>query len=109
MFVSFVIGRQVRPPRSKVEVEYPADPAETEQSRQFGFLRFATLQEAEDFMDRNYPTLYLYGDSNKHNEDASKVRIAYGRERKDQIRGDDVDWICGNVCKMLSIFIASRS
>ncbi|ETI28319.1 hypothetical protein G647_00768 [Cladophialophora carrionii CBS 160.54] len=48
-------------------------------------------------MDRNYPTLYLYGDDNKSNGDASKVRIAFGRERKDQVRSDDADWVCANV------------
>lgn len=68
-----------------------------EQSRQFGFLRFSTLQEAEAFMDRNYPVLYLYGDSSKSNGDASKVRIAFGRERKEQSRNDDADWICSMV------------
>ncbi|KAK5035369.1 hypothetical protein LTS07_002806 [Exophiala sideris] len=67
---------------------------QTKQSRQFGFLRFATLQEAEDFMDHNYPVLYLYGDSNKSNGDASKVRITFGRERKEPIRAEDADWIC---------------
>jgi len=51
-------------------------------------------------MDRNYPTLYLYGDGNTSNGDASKVRIAYGRERKEQSRGEDVDWICANVCQI---------
>ncbi|KIW73176.1 hypothetical protein, variant [Phialophora macrospora] len=69
---------------------------QTKQSRQFGFLRFSTVQEAEEFMDRNYPTLYLYGDDSQSNGDASKVRIAFGRERKDPIRSDDADWICAN-------------
>jgi hypothetical protein len=55
------------------------------------------VQDAEVFMDRNYPTLYLYGDDNQFNEDTLKVRIAFGRERKDQIRSDDADWICANV------------
>ncbi|KAK5198732.1 hypothetical protein LTR92_001203 [Exophiala xenobiotica] len=50
--------------------------------------------EAEDFMDRNYPVLYLYGDNNDSNGDACKVRIAFGRERKDQSRSEDTDWIC---------------
>ncbi|KIX06174.1 uncharacterized protein Z518_04148 [Rhinocladiella mackenziei CBS 650.93] len=70
---------------------------QTKQSRQFGFLRFSTLEVAEDFMDQNYPFLYLYGDSNKSNGDASKVRIAFGRERKDVSRSDDADWIC-SIC-----------
>lgn len=73
-----------------------------EQSRQFGFLRFSTLEEAEEFMDRNYPVIYLYGDGNKSsNGDASKVRIAFGRERKEQSRNDDGDWACPVVCLAL--------
>ncbi|EXJ70183.1 uncharacterized protein A1O5_06251 [Cladophialophora psammophila CBS 110553] len=67
---------------------------QTRQSRRFGFLRFGKLQEAEDFMDRNYPIIYLYGDGNKSNGDASKVRITFSRERKDPRRSDDPDWIC---------------
>ncbi|KIW88715.1 uncharacterized protein Z519_10761 [Cladophialophora bantiana CBS 173.52] len=67
---------------------------QTRQSRRFGFLRFGTLQEAEAFMDRNYPIIYLYGDSNKSNGDASKVRITFSRERKDPRRSDGPDWIC---------------
>jgi hypothetical protein len=49
-------------------------------------------------MDRNHPVIYLYGDGSNSRGDGSKVRIAFGRERKDQSRGEDVDWICGNVC-----------
>lgn len=69
----------------------------TEQSRGFGFLRFPTLHAAEKFMDKNHPMIYLYGDSNKSNGDASRVRIAFGRERKDAGRNDDADWICPGV------------
>lgn len=45
-------------------------------------------------MDANYPTIYLYGsgDSAQKSDDA-KVRIAFGRERKDA-RVEDSDWIC---------------
>jgi hypothetical protein len=52
-------------------------------------------------MDRNYPVLYLYGDNNDSNGDACKVRIAFGRERKDQSRSEDTDWICPSVCHPL--------
>ncbi|OAP57490.1 hypothetical protein AYL99_08228 [Fonsecaea erecta] len=69
---------------------------QTKQSRRFGFIRFGTLQEAEAFMDRNYPVLYLYGDSDKSNGGSSKVRITFSRERKDPRRNDDPDWICDN-------------
>ena len=50
-------------------------------------------------MERSYPTIYLYGDGDKSNGDASKVRIAFGRERKEPTRGEDADWICANVCR----------
>ena len=50
-------------------------------------------------MDRNYPSLYLYGDSSKAagDPDEAKVRISYGRERRDN-RSDEADWICPSVC-----------
>lgn len=74
----------------------------TGQSRQFGFLRFATLDEAEAFMDANYPMIYLYGSSDHAlSSEEAKVRIAFGRERKDA-RADDGDWICKIVCERLS-------
>ncbi|KAL6240765.1 hypothetical protein RBB50_012329 [Rhinocladiella similis] len=68
----------------------------TRQSRQFGFLRFSTVQEAEEFMDRYYPIIYIYGDVEKTNGDASKVRITFGRERKETHRAEDSDWTCSN-------------
>ncbi|EXJ92496.1 hypothetical protein A1O3_01048 [Capronia epimyces CBS 606.96] len=80
-------------------IDRPAGLHSAEQSRQFGFLRFSTLRQAEDFMDRNYPVLYIYGDNDNSNGTASKVRIAFGRERKDPIRSDDADWICA-VCNV---------
>ena len=66
-----------------------------EQSRQFGFLRFTSGKEAETFMDKNYPTIYLYGsDGTGGGPDEAKVRIAYGRERKDASRNEEADWTC---------------
>lgn len=49
-------------------------------------------------MDRNYPTIYLYGDSSKSSGEPNefKVRISYGKERRD-IRVEDTDWICPSV------------
>lgn len=76
------------------------------QSRGFGFLRFPTLQTAEEFMDRNHPMVYLYGDSNKSNGDASRVRIAFSRERKEATRTDDADWICPAVSSNFNCHIA---
>jgi hypothetical protein len=69
-----------------------------EQSRQFGFLRFANLEDAESFMDKNYPILYLYGDSEKSsgNPEECKVRILYGKERKEN-KSEEADWNCSSV------------
>lgn len=62
-------------------------------------------------MDKNHPMVYLYGDNNKSNGDASRVRIAFGRERKEAGRNDDADWICPSVSPKLSyhIFMADSS
>ena len=69
-----------------------------EQSREFGFLRFSTLDDAQTFMDRHHPVLYLYGDSTKANGDPNeaRVRISYGRERKEN-KTDEADWSCSSV------------
>ncbi|EXJ85572.1 hypothetical protein A1O1_05937 [Capronia coronata CBS 617.96] len=80
---------------------------QTKQSRGFGFLRFSSQEQAEDFMDRNYPFLYLYGDNDKSNGDSSKVRIAFGRERKEPVRSEDADWIC-TVCTINNFSTRSR-
>ena len=54
-------------------------------------------------MDLFYPALYIYGDRSKSNNttDEAKVRIAYGRERKEASRGDEADWIC----KVVSLLV----
>lgn len=47
-------------------------------------------------MERNYPLLYLYGDSSSTgNDEAAKVRIAYTREKHDHSneKGEG-EWIC---------------
>lgn len=68
-------------------------------SRGFGFIRFPSLSEAEAFMNKNFPMIYIYGDSSKGNvSDEVKVRIAYGRERKEVERVQDTDWVCKIVC-----------
>lgn len=79
------------------------------QSRQFGFLRFSTVQEAEEFMDRYYPIIYIYGDVEKTNGDASKVRITFGRERKETHRAEDSDWTCSNVSHFDLVFLSQTS
>lgn len=68
-----------------------------ELSRGFGFLRFGTLEESKAFVERNYPKIYLYGNSPTDNDDeTAKVRIAYSRERDDRPRADKAEgeWIC---------------
>jgi hypothetical protein len=45
-------------------------------------------------MERNYPTLYLYGKDDTGDTDAAKVRIAFSRERKGPQDRDEPDWIC---------------
>ncbi|RMD44443.1 hypothetical protein DV735_g692, partial [Chaetothyriales sp. CBS 134920] len=65
---------------------------QTKRSRGFGFLRFPSIEHAQSFMAR-HPVLYLYGDSdnNQAHPDSARVRISYGRERKDA-RTDEADW-----------------
>lgn len=72
----------------------------SEVSRGFGFIRFSSLEESKAFVERNYPNIYLYGNSTSDNDDqAAKVRIAFSRERDDRSRGDKADgeWTCKNV------------
>lgn len=51
-------------------------------------------------MDRHYPTIYLYGDSEKSGggPDEFKVRLSYGKERR-ETRIEESDWICPSVRK----------
>ncbi|KAK5939978.1 hypothetical protein PMZ80_007396 [Knufia obscura] len=70
------------------------------QPKGFAFIRFPTLAEAESFMETNYPTIYIYGDSSKGNASQDvKVRLAYGRERKDTDRTQEADWTC-RICNV---------
>jgi hypothetical protein len=67
----------------------------TEKSRQLGFLRFRNLDFARDFMDRNFPSLYLHGPNASNKDKGTKVRIAYSREREDRTRARaEGDWTC---------------
>jgi len=46
-------------------------------------------------MEANYPTIYIYGESSKGKSSQDvKVRLAYGRERKDTDRSQEADWPC---------------
>lgn len=70
----------------------------TEKSRQFGFLRFAGLEESRAFLERNSPAIYLYGSSSDSNGQVAKVKIAYSRERGNWNREKDPgDWTCRSV------------
>lgn len=85
------IDSQVRAPSlSVVQTNLGA-----EQSRQFGFLRFETLEDSTYFMDRNHPQIYIYGQSSTGDDQSAKVSIAYSRERGER-RGDpnEGEWIC---------------
>lgn len=55
------------------------------------------MQGSKAFVERNYPTIYLYGNGSTDNDDeAVKVRIAYSREREDRGRVDkpEGEWTC---------------
>jgi hypothetical protein len=68
---------------------------QTKKSRQLGFLRFRNLDFARDFMDRNFPSLYLHGPNASNKDKGTKVRIAYSREREDRTRARaEGDWTC---------------
>lgn len=99
MYESFVIDRQVSQPSLSTSIIAPNSSLEV--SRGFGFIRFSTIEESKAFVERNFPTLYLYGPSaSDNNDEAAKVRIAFSRERDDRPRGDKADgeWTCKIVC-----------
>lgn len=68
----------------------------TEVSRGFGFLRFPSIESAKIFIERNYPSIYLYGKESADNDgQAAKVRIDFSRERDERPRGDrEGEWTC---------------
>ncbi|KAJ6157707.1 hypothetical protein N7470_005299 [Penicillium chermesinum] len=66
----------------------------TRVSKQLGFLRFRSLEESREFVERNHPSIYLYGPTAQR---STKVRIAYCREKEDRTRPrDEPDWPCQN-------------
>ncbi|KAL2850704.1 rna-binding protein [Aspergillus pseudoustus] len=72
---------------------------QTKLSRQLGFLRFRTLGFSRSFIERNFPSIYLCGPS-AQDDQGTKVRIAYSREREDRAKARaEGDW----TCKMCSI------
>ncbi|KAJ5538145.1 G-patch domain protein [Penicillium frequentans] len=65
---------------------------QTKASRQLGFLRFHSILDSKDFLERNHPFVHLYGPTG---EKSTKVRIAYSREREDRVRAKaEGDWTC---------------
>ncbi|KAI5304510.1 hypothetical protein KEM56_006417, partial [Ascosphaera pollenicola] len=67
-------------------------------SRQLCFITFPSIDESRDFLEANFPHIYLYGSSaSDADESGSKVRIAYSREREDRHRGKvEGEWLCSN-------------
>ncbi|KAK2739627.1 hypothetical protein FQN55_009363 [Onygenales sp. PD_40] len=76
---------------------------QTKISRQLGFLRFHTMDESREFLERNFPNIYLYGNNSSHTDDrGAKVRIAYSREREDRNRiKAEGDWTC-KICTIVN-------
>ena len=74
-----------------------------EVSRGFGFLRFPTVEKSRAFLERNYPTVYLYGTGSVDGDDqVAKVRVAFSRERDDRSRAEKVEgeWACKIVSEL---------
>lgn len=78
------------------------DVVSAEVSRGLGFLRFHSINESKEFLERNHPFIYLYGPTAGENDRATKVRIAYSREREDRTRAKvEGDWTC-RMCAVLN-------
>lgn len=55
------------------------------------------MNQSSDFLDAHYPSLRLFDNT----DEGFAVNIAYSRERED--RGNDDDWVCGNVSLTLRV------
>lgn len=80
----------------------------TGQSRGFAFAQFVSISDARRFLDRNYPSMLLYGTYDPNNAapaEPTKVRIAYSRERDDRDRAgkSEDDWKCDVVCSVILV------
>lgn len=63
--------------------------------RGLGFLSFRSIDDARAFLEQNHPYIYLYGPTASENDRATRVRIAYSREREDRARTKpESDWSC---------------
>ncbi|KAL8847325.1 MAG: hypothetical protein Q9221_007641 [Calogaya cf. arnoldii] len=76
---------------------------QTKVSRGFGFLRFPSIEISKAFIERNYPSIYLYGLEPADNDNqAAKVRIDFSRERDERPRGDkEGEWTC-KICTFVN-------
>ncbi|KAI1910128.1 hypothetical protein LOZ65_006421 [Ophidiomyces ophidiicola] len=81
---------------------------QTRISRQLGFLRFRSLDSSRDFLERNFPTIYLQSANSQSTDRGVKVRIAYSREREDRnrIRAEG-EWTC-KVCTLANYATRQR-
>lgn len=69
-------------------------------SRRLGFLRFRTVDDSRAFLEPSFPSIYLYGNDASSEDQATKVRIAYSREREDRNRTrEEGEWVCKIVRK----------
>ncbi|KAG0650519.1 putative RNA-binding [Hyphodiscus hymeniophilus] len=71
----------------------------TGQSRQFAFAQFVGIPEARRFLERYYPYVSLYGaykPSRSEDTEATKVRIAFSRDKDDRDKPgkSEEDWKC---------------
>ncbi|KAI4118238.1 MAG: hypothetical protein LQ345_001680 [Seirophora villosa] len=82
---------------------------QTRASRGFGFLRFPSVDVSKGFLERNYPSIYLYGKESPDNDNqAAKVRVAFSREKVDVPRGDkEGEWIC-KICTFVNFPTRTR-
>ncbi|KAL8844008.1 MAG: hypothetical protein Q9176_001703 [Flavoplaca citrina] len=76
---------------------------QTKLSRGFGFLKFPSIDLSKAFLERNFPSIYLYGrDSADNDSQAAKVRIDFSRERDERPRGDkEGEWTC-KICTFIN-------
>lgn len=77
------------------------------QSRQFAFAQFVGIPEARRFVEKYYPYVSLYGTyspSRSKETEATKVRIAFSRDKDDRDRPgkSEDDWKCEVVCVRLA-------
>lgn len=66
-------------------------------SRQLCFVQFFGIPDARAFLERNYPTIYLYtGPDGTADAEGVQVRIAFSRDKIDrpQPGKSDGDWKC---------------